>query len=130
MTSEPRLTASGANALLTDDDAEMNVTSTSLNESGVASCTFNSVFAYGSCLPCERLDANARIFSGGWLRSARSSKATVPTAPVAPTIAILRLDDDDDCIVVFFRVDIVWLVTCTVSCVLDVGLADISMLKS
>ena len=103
MTSEPRLTASGANALLTDDDAEMNVTSTSLNESGVASCTFNSVSAYGSCLPCERLDANARIFSGGWLRSDRSSNATVPTAPVAPTIAILRLDDDDDCIVAFFQ---------------------------
>ena len=102
MTREPRLTASGANDLLTDEDAEMNVTSTSLNESGVASCTFNSVFAYGICLPCERLEANARIFSGGWLRSASSANATVPTAPVAPTIAILRLDDDDDCIVLFW----------------------------
>ena len=102
MTSDPRLTASGANALLTDEDAEMNVTSTSLNESGVASCTFNSVFAYGIRLPCERLDASARIFSGGWLRSASSSNATVPTAPVAPTIAILRLDDDDGCIVLFW----------------------------
>ena len=113
MTSDPRLTASGANALLTDEDAEMNVTSTSLKESGVASCTFNSVFAYGIRLPCERLEANARIFCGGWLRSSSSSNATVPTAPVAPTIAILRLDDDDGCIVLF------WLAGCDLVGYLD-----------
>ncbi len=88
ITRAPRLTASGASALLTDESAEMNATAMPSKASGVASMTVSVASPYAISLPAERCDAIATMFFAGQSRSSRSCSATEPTAPVAPTMAI------------------------------------------
>jgi hypothetical protein len=68
----------------------MNAKSTSSRTSGVQSSTDTSCDLNLNFLPTDRVEAHSLISSMGKFRCSAMSKNTWPTAPVAPTTAILQ----------------------------------------
>src|SRR5690606_8508504 len=89
MTTAPALTASGASALLTEPPALKKATSTPRNASASAACTSISSLPTRTRRPALRGEASSRSSPTGKRRSWRSLISSLPTAPVAPTIATL-----------------------------------------
>ena len=90
MTTAPAATAMGAQWRLASVLAEMKAISTPLKESSVVSSTVNSFPLTFSLAPAERLEASSfRLCNPGW-RCSTIFKNSAPTAPVAPTTAIVR----------------------------------------
>src|SRR6185503_4702959 len=93
-TTQPRLTASGANRSDVPPPAEKRARSKPASESSVSSRTSSSPPANGTRLPAERAEANGTTSEAGKPRWARIESTSGPTAPVAPTTASRRSDTD------------------------------------
>lgn len=65
ITRQPRFTASGASALVTEPPAAKNATSNPANASGVASCTAIFFPPYPMVLPTERAEASGLSSASG-----------------------------------------------------------------
>ena len=89
MTTQPRSLAASAISRLMSSFAEMNAMSDSAKTSGVVSSTVSSSPLNSTLFPMERGDAVRRSLSMGKARSSSTAKATLPTAPVAPTMVTL-----------------------------------------
>src|SRR6266850_8398366 len=98
-TTAPLLTATGAKRLDVELPAENNPMLTPPNPSSVNSRTASGLPRNGSVLPAERADANNRNSDMGKLRRSRQPNNSMPTAPVAPTMATTGAAERPDCIV-------------------------------
>src|SRR5579862_7110147 len=98
-TTAPLLTATGAKRLDVELPAENSPILTPLNASSVSSRTASGLPLNGSVLPAERADANNRNSDIGKLRRSRQPNSSIPTAPVAPTMATTGAAERPDCIV-------------------------------
>src|SRR5712671_4319306 len=98
-TTAPLLTATGAKRLDVELPAENNPMLTPPNPSSVSSRTASGLPRNGSVLPAERADANNRNSDMGKLRRSRQPNNSIPTAPVAPTMATTGAAERPDCIV-------------------------------
>ena len=86
-TTQPRATASGANARDVEPPAEKSARSKPSSASAVSSRTSSSAPAKRTRVPAERADANGTTSAAGNPRSWSTSSTIGPTAPVAPTTA-------------------------------------------
>src|ERR1700730_14377573 len=98
-TTAPLLTATGAKRFDVELPAENNPMLTPLNPSSVSSRTATGFPRNGSVLPAERAEANNRNSDIGKLRRSRHPNSSIPTAPVAPTMATTGAAERPDCIV-------------------------------
>ena len=89
MTTQPRSLAASAISRLMSSFAEMNAMSDSAKTSGAVSSTVSSSPLNSTLFPMERGEAVRRSLSMGKARSSSTAKATLPTAPVAPTMVTL-----------------------------------------
>ena len=87
----PRAAAIGAHSAETSSGTSNIATSTPSNASGVSAITVSSSPRQMSFLPALRAEAIRRISPQTSARLERMSSITVPTAPVAPTIARVGL---------------------------------------
>src|SRR5438270_513606 len=87
MTVAPARTASGAKRFEVPDPAEKSASCTPSKPSSVSSRTGSSRPRNLKVFPAERADANSRSSASGNARSSRQRISSIPTAPVAPTIA-------------------------------------------
>src|ERR1700733_13863586 len=98
-TTAPLATAMGAKRLDVELPAENNPMLTPFRPSSVNSRTGTGLPRNGSVLPAERADANSRNSDTGKLRRSRHPNNSIPTAPVAPTMATTGAAERPDCIV-------------------------------
>ncbi len=83
----PRSAAIGAHSAETSSGTSNIATSTPSNTSGASAWTSTSSPRTGSLRPAERAEATSRISPQTFCRVDRIWRITVPTAPVAPTMA-------------------------------------------
>src|SRR6185437_427779 len=86
-TTAPCSTASGPKRLEVPPPAEKSATSTPRKLSSFSSRTASGSPRKGSVLPAERAEAKRRSSERGKRLSSRQRMSSIPTAPVAPTIA-------------------------------------------
>ena len=91
MTTAPASTTMGASLRLISPLTEMKAMSTPSKEASVVSSTTSSWPRTTMHLPAERWEASSFTDSTGKPRWSRILRNSVPTAPVAPTTAILGL---------------------------------------
>src|SRR5205814_1782648 len=91
MTVAPARTASGAKRFEVPDPAEKSASCTPSKPSSVSSRTGSSRPRNLKVFPAERADANSRSSASGNARSPRQRISSIPTAPVATTIATAAL---------------------------------------
>src|SRR5690242_8774740 len=86
-TTAPLLTATGAKRLEVELPAEYKPMLTPARPSSVSSRIGSCFPLNGRVLPAERAEANNRSSDTGKLRRSRHPNNSIPTAPVAPTMA-------------------------------------------
>ena len=90
MTMQPCAPADGANFSETDDPAEKNAISALLKSNSSRSSTSSIAPAKGTVFPADRLLASGKSCCTGNWRCSSTRIMFSPTAPVAPTTAILK----------------------------------------
>src|SRR5215472_1435847 len=86
-TTAPAFAAIGAKRLEMELPAENSAMSTPRKLSSVSSETVSGRFLNGRVLPADRAEASRRSSEAGKRRASRHPISSIPTAPVAPTIA-------------------------------------------